>query len=68
MKRMSEYSAVEWQKLWPEQRYKLKQEADDLAAGRSGAIPVRASDGRGVVWVDRATGKPVAPAAARRIG
>lgn len=69
MKRMHEYSAIEWAKLYPEERYVIKKAADDAAtAGRSGAIPVRAADGRGVVWIDAITKKPVAPSAARRIG
>jgi hypothetical protein len=67
MKKMHEYSAAEWAQLFPEQRYLIKQAADDAAAGR-GLMPVRAADGRGVIYVDPVRKKPVTAATPRRIG
>lgn len=67
MKKRSEYSAVEWARLFPEQRYAAIQAETDAALGRN-AIPVRAADGRSTVYIDRATGKPVPAKPERRIG
>jgi hypothetical protein len=67
VKKQSEYTAIEWANLYPEQRYAIQQAANDAALGRP-AMPVRAADGRGVVYVDRASGKPIQAAPARRIG
>ena len=70
IKRQSEYSAVEWQELFPEQRFLAKQAEDDHAMGRA-AIPIRAANGRDVVYLDPITRKPVATptgAPARRMG
>jgi hypothetical protein len=58
VKKQSEYSAIEWQQLFPEQRYAAKQAEDDARMGRA-AIPIRAADGRGVVYIDPVTRKPV---------
>jgi hypothetical protein len=44
----------------------MKAETDE-ATGRN-VIPVRAQDGRGVIYIDKATGKPVAGTPDRRIG
>jgi hypothetical protein len=67
MKKRSEYTALEWAKLWPNQRYDAMQAENDEAAGRN-IMPVRAADGRGVSYIDKATGKPVAASPDRRIG
>jgi hypothetical protein len=67
MKKRSEYNAIEWARLYPEQRYAAIQAENDAALGLS-AIPVRAADGRGVVYIDPVTRAPAATAPARRIG
>ena len=66
-KRQSEYTPAEWADLYPEQRYAIQQAANDVALGRP-AMPVRAADGRGVVYVDRASGKQIQTTPERRIG
>jgi hypothetical protein len=69
-KRESEYSPAEWQSLFPEQRYAARQAEADAQMGRA-AIPVRAADGRGVVFLDPLTKKPVTTPTvvpARRMG
>jgi hypothetical protein len=58
IKRQSEYSPVEWAALFPEQRYAAKQAEDDHAMGRA-AIPVRAANGRDVIFIDPVTRQPV---------
>jgi hypothetical protein len=67
MKKRSEYTALEWARLYPEQRYAAMQAENDEAAGRN-IMPVRAEDGRGVNYIDKATGKQVAGTPDRRIG
>ena len=58
VKRMSEYTALEFSRLFPEERYAAKQAESDHAMGRS-AIPVRAANGRDVVFIDPVTRAPV---------
>jgi hypothetical protein len=67
MKKRSEYTAVEWAQLYPEQRYAAQQAEFDQAAGRN-ARPVGGADGRSFVFVDKATGAPIPDAPPRRIG
>jgi hypothetical protein len=66
-KRQSEYSALEWAKLYPDARYAAMQAENDASLNRN-VIPVRGADGRSTVMVDRATGKPIPDAPQRRIG
>ncbi|WP_156164860.1 hypothetical protein [Bradyrhizobium sp. LTSP885] len=67
MKKQSEYSAIEWARLFPDERYRAMQAENDASAGRN-IIPVRGADGRSTVFIDRATGKQVDATSARRIG
>jgi hypothetical protein len=66
-KRRSEYTAAEWARLFPEQRFAIEQAETDAALGRN-VMPVRAADGRSVAYVDKATGAAVPNVPARRIG
>jgi hypothetical protein len=59
MKKKSEYTAAEWWDLYPEQRYAAEQAENDAKLGRN-LMPVRAADGRGVIYVDPITKQPVA--------
>jgi hypothetical protein len=67
IKRESEYSALEWSLLFPEQRFAARQLESDAQLGRN-VIPVRGADGRSTVMVDRATGKQIQTTPERRIG
>jgi hypothetical protein len=67
MKKREEYSAVDWQLLHPHQRARIIQAEGDELAGRN-TLQIRAEDGIGVIHLDRATGKPVEPPLARRMG
>jgi hypothetical protein len=66
-RRQSEYSPLEFSKLYPDERYRAMQLENDASLDRNG-IPVRGPDGRSTIMVDRATGKQVPDAPARRIG
>jgi hypothetical protein len=66
-KRQSEYSAIEWAKLYPDQRYAAMQVENDASLNRN-VIPVRGADGRSTVMIDRATGKQIEATPERRIG
>jgi hypothetical protein len=66
-KRQSEYSALEWAKLYPDERYRAMQAENDVSLERN-VIPIRGADGRSTVMVDRATGKQIPVVPARRIG
>jgi hypothetical protein len=66
-KRQSEYTALEWAQLYPEQRYAAMQAENDASLDRN-VIPVRGPDGRSTIMIDRATGKQVPAAAPRHIG
>lgn len=67
MKKRSEYTAFEWANLYPDERQAAMDAKTDAAVGRN-VMPVRAADGRGVAYVDKATGAPVPSTPARRIG
>ncbi len=67
MKKRSEYSAADWARLYPDERYAIEQAEIDQALGRN-SIPVRGADGRSTVFVDRTTGAPIPAAPLRRIG
>jgi hypothetical protein len=67
MKKREQYSAVEWSLLHPHQRARIIQAEGDELAGRN-TLQIRAEDGIGVIHIDKATGKPVEPALARRMG
>jgi hypothetical protein len=64
-KRRSEYTAAQWADLYPDQRYAADQAENDALLGRN-AIPVRAADGRSVVFIDPVTKQPVAATPSRR--
>jgi hypothetical protein len=67
VKRQSEYTPAEFAALFPEQRYAAAQAESDARMGRA-AIPIRAADGRGVVFIDPVTKQPVpAPSGQRRV-
>ncbi len=60
VKKRSEYSAIEWARLYPNERYLAMQAENDASSDRN-LIPIRGADGRSTVLIDRATGKPATP-------
>ena len=69
MKKQSDYTAVEWSKLFPDERYRIQQAEYDEALGRGpNSVHVRAADGRSSIIVNKATGAPAPAPLPRRIG
>ena len=67
VKRQSDFTAVEWARLYPEQRFAIQQADTDAAINRN-AIPVLAADGRSTVYLDPVTRAPIPQVPGRRIG